>query len=152
MVCGRCPRSTGRQFTTACSAVSAVWSQKFSVPAARRCCPTPLCGNLWVVSTFITKAFIAASCHGVVFWFFRQYWVVFDPRVSPSCGFFVHLVIFTRYFSSRVLVTFSLFLVIVTCFAMSFALRSAAIARLILVSHCTRERPTLLNFADQSFF
>ena len=37
---------------------------------------------------------------------------------------------------------------------MSFALRSAAIARLILdasLLHCTRERPTLLNFADQSF-
>ena len=50
--------------------------------------------------------------------------------------------------------TFSLFLVIVTCFALSFALRSAAIARLILdasLLHCTRERPTLLNFADQSF-
>ena len=50
--------------------------------------------------------------------------------------------------------TLSLFLVIVTCFAMSFALRSAAIARLILdasLLHCTQERPTLLNFAVPSF-
>ena len=65
------------------------------------------------------------------------------------------LVTVTRYFSSRVLMTFSLSLVIVTCFAMSFALRSAAIARLILdasLLHCTRELPTLLNFAVQSFF
>ena len=46
--------------------------------------------------------------------------------------------------------TFFLSLVIVTCFAMPFALRSAAIARLILdasLLHCTRERPTLLNYA-----
>ena len=49
---------------------------------------------------------------------------------------------------------FSLLLVIVTCIAMSFALRSAAIGRLVLdasLLHCTRDRPTLLNFADQSF-
>ena len=47
----------------------------------------------------------------------------------------------------------SLSFFIVTCFAMSFALRSAAIARLILdasLLHCTRERPTLLNFAVPS--
>ena len=40
--------------------------------------------------------------------------------------------------------TFSLFLFIVTCFAMSFALRSDATARLILdasVLHCTRASP-----------
>ena len=46
--------------------------------------------------------------------------------------------------------TFLLFLVIVTSFAMSFALPSASMARLILdapLLHCTRERPTLLNFA-----
>ena len=47
-------------------------------------------------------------------------------------------------------------LVIVTCFAMSFALRSAAIARLVLdasLLHCTRVAiPTLLNFAVHSFF
>ena len=42
---------------------------------------------------------------------------------------FTGLVIVTRYFSSRVLMTFSLFLVVVT---MSFALRSDAIARLII--------------------
>ena len=68
---------------------------------------------------------------------------------------FTGLVIVTRYFSSRVLMTFSLFLVIVTCFAMSFALWSDATARLILdasLLHCTRAAvPTLLNYADQSF-
>ena len=68
---------------------------------------------------------------------------------------FTGLVIVTRYFSSRVLMTFSLFLVIVTCFAMSFALWSDATARLILdasLLHCTRAAvPTLLNCADQSF-
>ena len=51
--------------------------------------------------------------------------------------------------------TFSLVLVIVTCFAMSFALRSDAIARLVLdacLLHCTRVAiPTLVNCADQSF-
>ena len=67
------------------------------------------------------------------------------------CKIFVCLVIVTRYFPSRVLMTFSL--VVVACFAMSLALRSAAIARLVLdasLLHCTRERPTLLNCADQS--
>ena len=48
----------------------------------------------------------------------------------------------------------SFFLVIVTCFAMSFALRSDAIARLILdasLLHCTRVAiPTFVNCADQS--
>ena len=68
---------------------------------------------------------------------------------------FAGLVILTRYFPSRVLMTFSLFLVIVTCSAMSFALRSAAIARLILDASLlqgTRAAvPTLLNFAVPSF-
>ena len=68
---------------------------------------------------------------------------------------FTGLVIATRYFSSRVPMTFSLCLVIVTCFAMSFALRADETARLILdasLLHCTRAAvPTLLNCADQSF-
>ena len=68
---------------------------------------------------------------------------------------FTGLATFTRYFSSRVLMTFFLFLVIVTCFTMSFALRSDATARHILdasLLHCTRAAvPTLLNCADQSF-
>ena len=68
---------------------------------------------------------------------------------------FSGLVIITRYFSSRVSMTFSLCLVIVTCFAMSFALRADATSRLILdasLLHCTRAAvPTLLNRADQSF-
>ena len=68
---------------------------------------------------------------------------------------FTFLVSVIRNFSSRVLMTFSLFLVIVTCFALSFARRSDATARLILdasLLHCTRAAvPTLLNCADQSF-
>ena len=66
---------------------------------------------------------------------------------------FSGLVIVTHYFPLRVLMTLSLS-VIVTCFAMSFTLRSAAIARLVLdasLLHCTRERPTLLNCAVQPF-
>ena len=42
------------------------------------------CVILWAVSTFILKAFIAASCHGVVLWFFQHRRVVIDPRFS-SC-------------------------------------------------------------------
>ena len=65
------------------------------------------------------------------------------------------LVIVTRHFSSRVPMTFSLCLVSVTCYAMSFALRADATSRLILdasLLHCTRAAvPTLLNCADQSF-
>ena len=57
------------------------------------------------------------------------------------------LVIFTRHFSSRVPMTFSLCLVIVTCFAMSFELRAVATSRLILdasLLNCTRAAvPTL---------
>ena len=68
---------------------------------------------------------------------------------------FTGLVIVTRHFSSRVPMTFSLSLVIVTCYAMSFALRADATAHLILDAsplHCTRAAvPTLLNCADQSF-
>ena len=58
-------------------------------------------------------------------------------------------------FSSRLLALTENSLVIVTCFAMSFALWSASVARLILdasVLHCTRAAiPTLLNFASSSF-
>ena len=106
------------------------------------------CVMLWTVSTFVMKAFIAASCHCVVFFqFFRHCWVVFDPRVSLSsrlfhCEVFVCLVIVTRYFPPRVLMTFSL--VIVTCFAMS-----CTAVRFSLALHAGV--PTLLNFADQSF-
>ena len=109
------------------------------------------CVILWAVSTFTTKAFIAASCHGVVLWVVRHRNVFIDPRVSLTeilCHFRTLLpLVCSHDFLS---------LVVVTCFAMSFALRSAAIARLILdasLLHCTRAAvPTLLNFADQSFF
>ena len=67
--------------------------------------------------------------------------------LSLSSDFFVT---FTRYFSSYSDDFLSLFLFIVTCFAMSFALWSDAAARLIpdaALLHCTRKRPTLLNCA-----
>ena len=68
---------------------------------------------------------------------------------------FTGLVIVTRHFSSRVPMTFSLCLVFVTCFEMSFALRADATARLIIdasLLHCTRAAvPTLLKCADKSF-
>ena len=114
--------------------------------------PTPLC-VLCAVSTLITKAYITASCHGVVRRFVRHRWRVINPRFSFF--WFLSLVlsfIVTSCFPSRVLMTPSL--VIVTCFAMSLTLRSAAIARLVLDAsflQCTRERPTLFNCAVQSF-
>ena len=40
------------------------------------------CVMLWAVSTFITKAFIAGSCHGVVLWVVRHRRVFIGPRVS----------------------------------------------------------------------
>ena len=36
---------------------------------------------LWTVSTFIMKAYVADSCHGVVLWFFQHRRVI-DPRFS----------------------------------------------------------------------
>ena len=41
-----CPRFTGSWVTTTRCAVCEVWSERFSVPAARRCSPVPLCGTL----------------------------------------------------------------------------------------------------------
>ena len=67
---------------------------------------------LWAVSTFKTKAYIAASCHGVVRRFVQHRWRVIDPRVSLvwflSLKIFVCLVTVTRYFPSRVFMTFFL--------------------------------------------
>ena len=105
------------------------------------------CVLLGPVSTFITKAFIAASRHCVVLWFVWHRLLGLSILVSLSVVWLELkiLVTFTRYFSSRVLMTFTL--VIVTCFAMSFALRSAPIARLVLdasLLHCTQAAiPTL---------
>ena len=108
------------------------------------------CVILWTVSPFIMKAFIAASCHCVVVGFLLALLGI-SVLVSLSVVWlFCHchtLLPFTcaDYFLS---------LFIVTCFAMSFALWSAAIARLILDAsflHCTRELPTLLNLASSSF-
>ena len=129
--------------TTTCSAVCEVWSERFSVSAARRCSPIPLCDTLSCVhlhSEGVHRDLLSrrgmlvrptllgglrSSCFSIV-WF-------------VSLKIFVCLVTVTRYFPSRVLITSSL--VIVICFATSFALRSAAIARLILdasLLHCTR--------------
>ena len=69
------------------------------------------CVVLWAVSTFTTKAFMAASCHGVVLRFVQHRRLVIDPRVSfcrLALKIFVSLVIVTRYFPSRALMTFSL--------------------------------------------
>ena len=99
------------------------WSfGRFVAAAVRRWFPTPLrhhCVILWAVSTLITKAYLPASCHGVV----RRF--VFGTGGVSSILVFLHrlvsssgLVIVKRYFPSRVLMTLSL--VIVTCFAMSF--------------------------------
>ena len=134
------------------------WSfGRFVSAAVRRWFPTPLrhhCVILWAGSTLITKAYIAASYHGVVRRFVRHRWRVIDPRVSLSSGFFLWSC------HCRTLLPFtcahdSFSLVIVTCFAMSFTLRSAAIARLVLdasLLHYTRaSRPTLLKCAVQYF-
>ena len=80
MVRGRCPRSTGKLFTTTCSAVCEVWSEKFAAPSARRGLQYH-CAILWAVSTLETKAFIAASCHGVVHWVVRHRWACFLYRL-----------------------------------------------------------------------
>ena len=64
---------------------------------------------LWAVSTLITKAHIAASCHGEVRRFVRHRWRVLNPRVSLSrLVSFTVTVTVTRYSPSRVLLTFSL--------------------------------------------
>ena len=62
---------------------------------------------------------------------------------------------FARYFSSTCSAEMSVSLVIVACFAVSFALRSAALARLVLtlLSCIARGRPHALEFCCiQSFF
>ena len=104
----------------------------------------------------LAASYIAASCHGVVRRFVRhrQRVILVFLFLSSGSGKKIFVTV-TRYFSSRVLMTFSLFLVIVICSAMSFPLRSAAIVRLILdasVLQCTRVAiPTLLKCATSSF-
>ena len=49
MARGKCPRSTGKLFTTTCSAVCEVWSERFAAPAARRWSPLPLCDTVGCV-------------------------------------------------------------------------------------------------------
>ena len=67
---------------------------------------------LWTLSTFTRKAFIAASCHGRGL-LVRPTLLGVSILVSLSVVWlllkiFVYLVIVTRYFPSRVLMTFSL--------------------------------------------
>ena len=111
-----------------------VWFSGLCPPSQRRLTPRPL-ATAWSVGSFGT-----AGGSSILVFLYRL--------VS-----FSDLVIVTRYFPSRVLMTLSL--VIVTCFAVSFTLRSAAFARLVLdasLLHCTRAaRPTFLYFAVQSF-
>ena len=88
------------QFTTTCSADCEGWSERLVAAEVRRWFPTPLqhhCVIRWAVSSLITKAYIQASCHGVVRRFVRDRWRVIDPRVSLSSDFFVTC---TRCFSS----------------------------------------------------
>ena len=150
MVRGMCSRSTGRQYTTTCPAsVSGVWSERFFARAARRCSPMPLCDALDCVHLHnegshqgllsLRGPLVSSDIAGRI-----------DPRVS-----FCLLVLTEKLCHFHTLLLFTCYddclsLVIVTCFAMSFALRSAAIARLTLDAslwHGTRELPTLLNFA-----
>ena len=44
------------------------------------------CVMLWTVSTFIMKAYIAASCHCVVIWFFRRCWAYRSSCLFLSSG------------------------------------------------------------------
>ena len=97
------------QFT--CSADCEGWSERLVAAAVRRWFPISLqhhCVVLWAVSTLTTKAYIAASCHGLVRRFVRHRWRVLDLRVSLSSGSFTVTVTVTRYFPSRVFLTFSL--------------------------------------------
>ena len=64
------------------------------------------CAVLWAVSTLETKAFIAASCHGVVYWVVRHRWACFSIVWFLWLKIFVYLVSVRRYFPSRVLMTF----------------------------------------------
>ena len=51
-----------------------VWSERFFVPAARRCSLIPLCHTLSCVHLHNESFHRAASCHCVVFWFVRHCW------------------------------------------------------------------------------
>ena len=82
---GKCSGSLVVWFTTTCSADCEGCSERFVAAAVRRWFPTPLqhhCVILWAVSTLITKAYIAASCHGVIRRFVRRRRRVLDPHVS----------------------------------------------------------------------
>ena len=149
MVRGRCPRSTGRQFTTTCSASvrSGLRGSLLLLLVGVLQCH---CVMVWTVSTFLMKAYIAASL--VTAWSFGSSDIA--GRIDPRASFcLLALTEKLCHFYTSLLFTCSdgfLSLVIVTCFAMS-----DAIARLIIdapLLHCTRAAvPTLLNFADQSF-
>ena len=43
------------------------------------------CVMLWAVSTLLTKAYIAASCHSVVLWVVQHRWAI-DSRLSLAAS------------------------------------------------------------------
>ena len=94
-ICARAPWSCSLQqrvLLTMRTDLSFWSSGRFVAAAVRRWFPTPLrhhCVILWAVSTLLSKASIAASCHGVVRRFVRHRSRAIDPRVSLSSGFFL---------------------------------------------------------------
>ena len=101
-------------------------------PAERRLASRPL-ATAWSVRRFV------GHC-----------WRVIDPRLS-LCRLTSSSLSHATFL--RVVMTFFFFLFIVTCFAMSFALRSDATARHIpdaSLLHCTRERPHAFELCEIS--
>ena len=128
------------------------------------CCTTPLASG-----ALLQRHFVAVYHSVVRFWPpptpllsiapLRDCWFAVGalaPRGSSQQRGLLSVRIgfsFARYFFSTCSAEMSVSLVIVSCFAVSFALRSAATARLILTApflHCTRALPTLLNSAYAS--
>ena len=75
LFCGKCSGSSSLQFGTTWSAVCEVWLLflvfwRFVAAAVRRCSSTPLCDTPGCA--LVAKAFIKASCRGVVLWFVQH--------------------------------------------------------------------------------
>ena len=143
------------QFTTTCSADCEGWSERLVAAEVRRWFPTPLqhhCVIRWAVSSLITKAYIQASCHGVVRRFFRHRWRVTDPRVSLCRLTSLSL---SHAAFLRVLMTFSLSFCSSSpasqCLSHCGQMRLRVLFQKLLSCICTRERPTLLELCDLVF-
>ena len=126
------PRSFS--FTTTCSADCEDWSKRFVAAAVRRWFPTPLQTPLCVPLGCV-HPHNEGLHHGLL----PRRGPSVRPGISGVSSILVSLhrpdfiVTFERYFFVTCSDDFLFFfLVIVTCFAMSFALRSDATARLIL--------------------